>query len=152
MFSACDIAPAPSAVDDRAARDRENANAPTVAASPAEARSRSTPGAGEPIDTSQQDGEIRRLEQTANSTGRDREEARRALSRAHFQRAVLLTRVRQYRAALGDYRHALRYDANNEEARAMVAQITNIIQSYGREVPAPGAEPTPLPFPREGSR
>ena len=104
-------------------------------------------GAGDPVDTSRQDAEIRRLEREVNSSGRDREETRRRLAAAYFERAVMLTRVRQYRAALGDYRRTLQYDANNAEARDMAAQISNIIRGYGREVPAPGTEPTPLPYP-----
>lgn len=145
LFSACNTAPAPSAIDERAAaNNRENVNAPNISASPMT----NAMSAGDPVDTSRQDAEIRRHERAANSTGRGREEARQALANAHFERAVLLTRVRQYRAALGDYRRTLQYDANNEEARQMSAQITNIIRGYGREVPAPGTEPTPLSVPR----
>lgn len=146
-FGACNTAPAPSAIDERASNNRENVSAPNNSASPATTDARSM-SAGDPVDTSRQDAEIRRHERAANSAGREREEARRALANAHFERAVLLTRVRQYRAALGDYRRTLQYDANNEEARQMTAQITNIIRGYGREVPAPGTEPTPLPVPR----
>ncbi len=150
VFSACNNAPAPTIIDERAASNREQTNAPGVVSSPANA-SQNQMSAGDPVNTSRQDGEIRRFERAANSTGSEREEARRALANAHFERAVLLTRVRQYRAALGDYRRTLSYDANNREAQAMVVQISNIIQGYGREIPAPGTEPTPLPFPSEAA-
>lgn len=102
---------------------------------------------GDPVDTSRQDAQIRRLEREVNSSGLNREESRRQLAAAYLERAVMLTSVRQYRAALGDYRRTLQYDADNREAREMVVQISNIIRGYGREVPAPGTEPTPLPFP-----
>jgi hypothetical protein len=46
-----------------------------------------------------------------------------------------------YKFALRDFRRALRYDANNEEARAKQQQIEEIYKSMGRPVPELGNEP-----------
>jgi hypothetical protein len=46
-----------------------------------------------------------------------------------------------YKFALRDFRRTLRYDSNNEEARAKQQQITDIYQSMGRPVPELGNEP-----------
>jgi hypothetical protein len=46
-----------------------------------------------------------------------------------------------YKFALRDFRRTLRYDANNEEARAKQQQIVEIYQSMGRPVPELGDEP-----------
>lgn len=46
-----------------------------------------------------------------------------------------------YKFALRDFRRTLRYDPNNEEARAKQQQITEIYQSMGRPVPDLGNEP-----------
>lgn len=46
-----------------------------------------------------------------------------------------------YKFALRDFRRTLRYDPNNEEARAKQQQIVGIYQSMGRPVPDLGNEP-----------
>jgi tetratricopeptide (TPR) repeat protein len=46
-----------------------------------------------------------------------------------------------YKFALRDFRRTLRYDPNNEEARAKQDQIVQIYQSMGRPVPDLGTEP-----------
>jgi hypothetical protein len=46
-----------------------------------------------------------------------------------------------YKFALRDFRRTLRYDPNNEEARAKQQQIVDIYQSMGRPVPDLGNEP-----------
>jgi hypothetical protein len=46
-----------------------------------------------------------------------------------------------YKFALRDFRRTLRYDPNNEEARAKQQQITEIYQSMNRPVPDLGNEP-----------
>ncbi|MEJ7617439.1 MAG: hypothetical protein WKF30_10875 [Pyrinomonadaceae bacterium] len=103
----------------------------------------SSGGMGDPVDTSKFNAEISRLERLAEKNPGD-EPGRRALANAYLMRANALTGVRQYRAALGDYRHVLRYDPDNEEAQAMAATIINIMNTMGREVPAEGDEPAPL--------
>jgi tetratricopeptide (TPR) repeat protein len=101
-------------------------------------------GGAEAIDTSRHDEEIKRLEKQAAM--RPGEQARLALAKAYLARGNALTQARQYRAALGDYRRALRYDPDNEEARQWAATITGILQQMGREVPTEGNEPAPLPM------
>lgn len=100
-------------------------------------------GMGDPVDTVKFDAEINRLEKLAQKNPGD-ETGRRALANAYLVRANALTGARQYRAALGDYRHVLRYDPDNEEAQQMAATIINIMKTMGREVPAEGEEPAPL--------
>jgi tetratricopeptide (TPR) repeat protein len=131
-----------------------NAGTQTAAVSPQPSASATTttpygtgstmPGGGEAIDTSKHDDEIKRLEKQAAM--RPGDEARLALAKAYLARGNALTQARQYRAALGDYRRALRYDPDNEEARQWAATITGILQQMGREVPTEGDEPAPLPM------
>ena len=99
---------------------------------------------GSPVDTAEIDRDIKRLEA---STKKDAD-SQQQLAKAYAARAAKLTGVRQYRAALGDWRRAARLDPANVEAREMVGTITSILQSMNRPVPAPGTEPTPLPPPK----
>ena len=131
-----------------------NTGAQTAAASPSPSPTISTAtvtanstgaGTGEPIDTSKYDAEIKRLEKQAELRPGD-DATRIALAKAYLARGNALTQARQYRAALGDYRRALRYDPDNEEARQWAATITGILQQMGREVPTEGNEPAPLPM------
>ena len=91
------------------------------------------------------DEEIKRLEKQAGMRPGD-DSMRLALAKAYLSRGDALKQARQYRAALGDYRRALRYDPDNEEAREWAATITAILQQMGREVPTEGNEPAPLPM------
>ncbi|HEX8144273.1 MAG TPA: hypothetical protein VF553_16855 [Pyrinomonadaceae bacterium] len=124
-----------------------NANAPgarvpQAAASP-KAAAAATGSTGEFVDTSKSDAEIKRLEDKAKKNPAD-QATRLALAKAYADRGDALTGVRQYRAALGDYRRALRHDPNNEQARQMAGTITGILKSMGRDVPPEGQEPPPL--------
>jgi Tetratricopeptide repeat len=148
IFSACGSQP--SAVNQTTT---SNASAQNTAAqqSPSPATATTPPSittstaGGEPIDTSKYDEEIKRLERQAEMRpGGDA--LRLALAKAYLSRGNALTQARQYRAALGDYRRALRYDPDNEEARQWAATITGILQQMGREVPTEGNEPPPLPM------
>jgi tetratricopeptide (TPR) repeat protein len=116
-------------------------SAPGVATSP----KASTASGGEPVDTSKYDAEIKRLEEKAKKNSVDRQ-TRLALANAYTERGDALTGVRQYRAALGDYRRALRNDPNNEQAQQMSGTIIGILKSMGRDVPPEGQEPAPLPL------
>lgn len=107
--------------------------------------SSSTGAGGEAIDTSTYDAEVARLQKRGAAKGAS-EADRTALAHAYLERAKALTKARQYRAALGDYRRTLKYDPANEEAEQMSGMIISILQKMGREVPAEGAEPTPLPY------
>ncbi len=119
----------------------QSAHAPPVAASPKS----STPATSnvEPVDTSKYDAEIKRLEEKAKK-GTGDQQTRVALGKAYANRGDALTGVRQYSAALGDYRRALRYDPNNEQARQMSGTIIRIYKSMGREVPPEGQEQPPV--------
>lgn len=101
---------------------------------------------GTPIDTTKFDKTIARLEPQAmkgNAT------IKQQLAEAYLARAKALTEAQQYRAALGDYRRTLKYDAKNEYAANMENQILTIFKSLNREAPAPGTEPAPLPFTKQ---
>jgi tetratricopeptide (TPR) repeat protein len=115
------------------------APAPVKPASSAPARG----GQGEAIDTSQYDARINQLEEQAKKK-RDDAALRKQLAQAYLERGNALTQAKQYQAALGDYRRTLRYDPNNEEARNWADTIIGILKGMNREVPAEGAEPTPI--------
>ncbi len=131
---------APPATDQAAAGASGSASPPASAgALPIAA----PPNMGEPIDTSKHNAEIVRLEKQAQKSPGD-ETTRTALAQAYLGRANALKDARQYRVALGDYRRALRYDPDNEEAQQMAALIVSILKEMDREVPAEGEEPVPL--------
>ncbi len=118
---------------------------PSIPATPTVTTSTTNTGSGEPIDTSKYDEEIKRLEKQAGMRPGD-DAARLALAKAYISRGNALTQARQYRSALGDYRRALRYDPDNEEAQQWAATITGILKQMGREVPTEGNKPEPLPM------
>ncbi len=67
-----------------------------------------------------------------------------AAAAAYVERANVYRDAGQpvlYKFALGDYRRALRYQPNNEEARAKMDEIVGIYNSMGRPVPTNGNEP-----------
>jgi tetratricopeptide (TPR) repeat protein len=76
----------------------------------------------------------------------DKSGDKKALSQAYLKRADALTQARQYAAALGDYRKALKADPSNADAKNWIDQITMVYQSMNREAPKEGEEPGPLPF------
>jgi cytochrome c-type biogenesis protein CcmH/NrfG len=117
-------------------------NAPVAAASP---KSPAPAGGGEPVDTSRYDAEIKRLEEKARKNSAD-QPTRLALAKAYTERGDALTGVRQYRAALGDYRRALRNDPDNKQAQQMSGTIISILKTMGRDIPPEGQEPAPLPL------
>lgn len=103
---------------------------------------------GEAIDVSEFNAEIAKSEKDLKAKSTD-ETLKKNLSDAYTKRGVALTDARQYASAIGDYRKALKYDANNEEAKKWIATITNIYKSMNREVPDEGEEPEPLEFKKE---
>ncbi len=105
----------------------------------------SSASAGEAIDTSKFDAEIERLKKPALRKDAPKS-ATIALAKAYADRGNAFTQARQYRVALGDYRRALKYDPNNEDAQQGATMIVTILRGMGRDVPAEGAEPTPLPY------
>lgn len=100
---------------------------------------------GDPIDTAKFDGTIAEAEKIVKSKPDD-VQAKKVLSEAYFDRADALTKARQYAAALGDYRRALKYDPENKEAKEWIDQIISIYQMLKKEGPKEGEEPPPLPF------
>jgi tetratricopeptide (TPR) repeat protein len=128
-----------------ASTNSQGARTPVVVASPGASRPAAAASGGEPVDTSKHDAEIKRLENEAKKKPSD-QATRRALATAYTNRGDALTGVRQYRAALGDYRRALRNDPGNEQARQMAGTITGILKSMGRDIPPEGEEPAPLPL------
>ena len=129
------------------AHTTENERSPiqnTNAAVSTEGKTKWTQG-GDPIDTSGFDLAINNAEKTVKSKPSD-EAAKKDLSQAYYRRAVALTESRQYAAALGDYRRAVKYDASNEEAKEWIDKIVMIYDSMNKQYPPEGQEPRPLPF------
>ena len=100
---------------------------------------------GTPIDVKEYDAKIEKAEKDFKAKPKD-EAAKKNLSEAYTARAVALTEARQYASALGDYRRALKYDAENTEAKSGRDVILSIYKSMNREFPAEGEEPPPLPY------
>ncbi|MER3631504.1 MAG: hypothetical protein C4325_04480 [Blastocatellia bacterium] len=100
---------------------------------------------GNPIDTAKFDGVIAEAEKALKARPND-EAAKKTVSEAYFDRGFALTEARQYAAALGDFRRALKYDPNNEEAQNWINQIIAIYNSMNIEYPKDGEEPPALPF------
>jgi tetratricopeptide (TPR) repeat protein len=101
-------------------------------------------GGGDPIDTTVYDTAIAAAEKKLKEKSDD--EAKENLAEAYFERGFALTEARQYAAALGDYRRALKYDPDHEESKKWIDQIVGIYSMMKREAPKEGAEPPPLPF------
>lgn len=129
-----------------ASHTTENLNPPMRDAAPTPTGGKSKwTQSGEPIDTSEFDAAIAVAEKTVKAKPSD-EAAKKALSEAYFKRGVALTDARQYAAAIGDYRKAVKYDPANAEAKNWVEQIIGIYDSINRDYPKEGEEPPPLPF------
>lgn len=74
------------------------------------------------------------------------DEAKKALAKAYFDRAFILTDAAQYRAAMGDFRKGLKLDPGDDKAQKMYDEIIRIFESIGREPPKEGEEPPPMPI------
>jgi tetratricopeptide (TPR) repeat protein len=98
---------------------------------------------GEAIDTKELDAAVTKAEQAAASP-KDAT-AKKALAEAYFNRGVALTEAKQYGAALGDYRRAIKNDPGHAGSKQWIDTITAIFTSMGRPVPKEGEEPSPLP-------
>ena len=145
FLSGCGNEPLLVANQAGAANANAQGNASASPVAPA-ATASSAPGKasmGEAIDTSEYDSKIKRLEEQAKKKPDD-EATRKQLAQAYLERGNALTQARQYQSALGDYRRTLRYDPGNEEARYWSDTIIGIMKQMNRELPAEGAEPTPL--------
>lgn len=100
---------------------------------------------GDPIDTAKFDGTIAAAEKVVKEKPAD-ETAKKTLAQAYYDRGAALTDARQYAAALGDYRRALKYDPSHEESKEWVGEIERIYKMLKKEAPKEGQEPPPLPF------
>ncbi|MEQ1764331.1 MAG: tetratricopeptide repeat protein [Pyrinomonadaceae bacterium] len=103
---------------------------------------------GEAIDTAKFDGVIAEAEKALKARPNDAP-AKTALADAYFDRGFALTEARQYAAALGDYRKALKQVPDHEESKKWIDQIVGIYKMLNKEAPKEGEEPPPLPFKKE---
>jgi PBP1b-binding outer membrane lipoprotein LpoB len=103
---------------------------------------------GTPVDVSSQTQMVIEAEKKLKAKPADAD-LKKNLAEAYTKRGVVLTSSQQYAAAIGDFRKALKYDANNEIAKNWVEQITGIYKSMNREAPPEGEEPEPLEFTKE---
>ncbi|HZG50898.1 MAG TPA: tetratricopeptide repeat protein [Pyrinomonadaceae bacterium] len=95
------------------------------------------------LDTAALDAKVERADAKAKSAGATQADKNAAAS-AYLERGNLYRDAGQpalYKFALGDYRHALRYQPDNAEAREKMNEIVSIYQSLGRPVPDNGNEP-----------
>lgn len=104
---------------------------------------------GDPIDTAKFDGVIAEAEKAVKAKPDDAA-AKSAIADAYFDRGFALTEARQYAAALGDYRKALKYVPDHEESKKWIDQIVSIYKMLNKQAPNEGEEPPPLPFKKEG--
>lgn len=100
---------------------------------------------GEPIDTAKFDGVIAEAEKAAKAKPND-EAVKKTLAQAYFARGEALTEARQYAAAIGDYRKALKLDSTHEGSKKWIEEISRIYRLLKKEAPKEGEEPPPLPF------
>ncbi len=100
---------------------------------------------GDPIDTAKFDGTIAEAEKALKGKPNDAQ-AKKDLAQAYFDRGLALTEARQYAAALGDYRRALKLDPAHEESKKWMDEIVRIYQMLKKDPPKEGEEPAPLPF------
>ena len=100
---------------------------------------------GEPIETKDFDAEIAKSEKNLKAKPTD-EAAKKALAESYFKRGFALTEARQYAAALGDFRKALKLDPNNAEAQTWIKQIIDSYDGLNKDYPKEGEEPPALPF------
>jgi len=103
---------------------------------------------GDPIDTAKFDGVIAEAEKVLKAKPNDAA-AKSALADAYFDRGFALTEARQYAAALGDYRRALKYVPDHADSKKWIDQIVSIYQMLNKQAPKEGEEPPPLPWKAE---
>ena len=145
---------------------RQNSTSNTASAT--EARSDSTSGAGAPsvasshgggdsavapsgasatekapVETPELDAKVEKAEAKAKASGASAAD-KQAAAAARMERGNFYYNSqdkRLYRYALGDFRHALRYEPGNAEAKEKIEMIESIYKSLGRPVPTNGLEP-----------
>ena len=101
-----------------------------------------SPSAELPLEGANLDAEIQRLEKLAErNPGED--SVTRPLAAAYVRRGNTLRAAGDLRGALKDYRNAIKYDEDNEEAQKHIAEI--VPQVEGEQTGEYG-EPAPLPI------
>ena len=118
-------------------------NAPEGANRPADSAAASaSPAAERPAEGANLDAEIQRLEKLVErNPGED--SVTRPLAAAYVRRGNGLRAASDLRGALKDYRSAIKYDEDNEEAQKNIAEI--VPQVEGEKTGEYG-EPAPLPI------
>lgn len=101
------------------------------------------PGAATPVDLTQLNGEIERLEKQAERNPAD-EETQDELARAYVKRAKVEHGNRRFREALTDFQRALRYDPDNEEAQAGAATVNQELGGNTQEDENGAPAPPPI--------
>ncbi|MDT4895082.1 MAG: hypothetical protein QOH25_159 [Acidobacteriota bacterium] len=136
----------PTATVKTPAQSAQTNDAPPVAVAHGAPTSNSSapPQSGQPgTDTAALDKKIEQVETKAkalNATQADKQ----AAAAAYLERGNIFYNAGNpslYKFALRDFRRTLRFDPNNEEARAKQQQIVEIYQSMNRPVPDLGNEP-----------
>ncbi|HEX7174407.1 MAG TPA: tetratricopeptide repeat protein [Pyrinomonadaceae bacterium] len=126
----------------------------------------SSPAAERPVEGANLDAEIQRLEKLVErNPGED--SVTRPLAAAYVRRGNNLRASNDLRGALKDYRSAIKYDEDNEEAQKNIAEIVPQVEGektgeYGEPAPLPitpnvttdtddnaGPSPTAQPSPRK---
>ena len=98
--------------------------------------------AATPVSDANLNAEIERLERSAERNPLD-DDVNKALAKAYVRRGNIARAAGDLRAALKDYRSALRYDEDNDEAQKFSAEIG--VQVEGEQTGEYG-EPAPLPI------
>ena len=130
------------------------------------AAAQASPGAERPVEGVSLDAEIQRLEKLVErNPGED--SVTRPLAAAYVRRGNTLRAAGDLRGALKDYRSAIKYDEDNEEAQKSIAEIVPQVEGektgeYGEPAPLPitpnvttdtednaGPSPTAQPSPRK---
>ncbi len=95
-----------------------------------------------PADVDAQTAAIEKADKALKTKPTD-ESLKKALAKAYFDRAFILTNAAQYSAALGDFRKGLKLDPSDTKAKDMHDQIIEIYGMVGKQAPKEGEEQAP---------
>lgn len=95
-----------------------------------------------PADVDAQTAAIEKADKALKAKPTD-ESLKKALAKAYFDRAFILTNAAQYSAALGDFRKGLKLDPSDTKAKGMHDQIIEIYGMVGKQAPKEGEEQAP---------
>lgn len=151
LFAACGNSPAQISNTNAVATPASNTNSLVISSHKSEtkpvteSKPQSTSGGSpnqRPTDIKAQTAAIEKAEKEFKAKPKD-EAAKKALAKAYFDRAFVLTEAAQYSAALGDFRKGLKLDPSDAKAKEMHDQIVEIYGMLGKEVPKEGQEMAP---------